>query len=148
MTIKYALREETPEADLVRDAMRRVVNRYKITPVPQAVAEADSEDGVYGVFNSEDQRVSAWIYITNPELQYELDRIKPGKPLADRMGTMLAIGDYALTTFNTSHHLCLVRVVGFTPSFVRIQSLQTNWSSLFSKSPDHLVKVPDNVIPD
>lgn len=145
MAVKYAIQHITPRDEIIKKGNGVITNAYTYVEVPQPVAEVN-ERGVSAIFNTNDERVSPWILVTKPYLQAELDKVKPGNPLKDSMGTMLAVGDYVLTSFADSHSHIVCRVMGFTSKMVRIHDLSRN--VLVARNPDLLVQVHSSVITD
>jgi hypothetical protein len=146
MPVKYAIKHRTPNEELIKKDNGVITNPFTYIDVPKSVAEADEDSGVSAVFNTNDERVSPWILVTKPRLQEELAKVKPGNPLKDSMGTMLAVGDYVLTSFGDSHSHIVCRVMGFTSKMVRIHDLSRN--VLVARNPDLLVQVHSSVITD
>lgn len=144
MTIRYAIKQRTPNEELIKKSNGVTTNAYQFIDVPQSVAETNEEAGVSAVFNTSGDRVSPWILVTKPRLAEELAKIKPGEPLKDSMGTMLAVGDYVLSSFGDSHSHIVCRVMGFTSKMVRIHDLSRN--VLVARNPDLLVQVHSSVI--
>lgn len=146
MSIKYAIKYETPKEELVKKDNGVITNIYTYVDVPQEVAESDFEKGVSAVFSVGGKRISAWTELHDPIRDEDLAKIKPNPSMPDCLGSMLAVGDYVLTSFGDSHGQILCRVIGFTAKFVKIHNLST--SKVIARDPALLVRVEKSIISD
>jgi hypothetical protein len=146
MAIKYAIKYKTPDEERIRDSRNIITNHYTYVDVPKETAESDWDSGVSAVFTNSGKRVSSWTKLHNPLRDEEISKAKPNTPLADCLGSMLAIGDYVLTSFGDSHGQILCRVIGFTAKFVKIHNLST--SKVIARDPALLVRVEQSMISD
>lgn len=146
MAIKYAIKQVTPDEDLVKNYKGIITNRYTYTDVPQTVAESDWENGMSAIFNVNGKRVSSWTKLHNPMRDADLAKIKQNPAMPDCLGSMLTEGDYVLTSFGDAAGQILCRVVGFTAKFVKIHNLST--SKVIARDPALLVRVEESIISD
>ena len=147
MATKYAIRSKTPKEDLIK-VNGVIKNIYTFVEVPQAVAESDPENGVCAIFTEQDKKVSPWVRVNLPSGTKEgLEKIKHVHPShEDRMGNLLEVEDYVLTSMSGAGKLILCRVVGFTAKFVKLHDLHSN--SLLARDPMLLIKVDKTAIVD
>lgn len=152
MSIKYAIKYKTPKEELVKKDNGVITNIYTYMDVPQEVAEGDFENGVSAVFSVGGKRISSWTKLHDPQRDADLAKIKPNPSLPDCLGSMLAVGDYVLTSFGDSHVFSgshgqiLCRVIGFTAKFVKIHNLSN--SKVIARDPNLLVRVEKSIISD
>lgn len=146
MTIKYAIKQPTPDKDLVKTRRGVITNRYSYADVPKAVAESDWDNGVSAIFNVNGKQVSSWIKLHNPMRDADLAKTKPNPPLSDCLGSMLTEGDYVLTSFGDSAGQILCRVIGFTAKFVKVHNLSAD--KVIARDPSLLVRVEKTIITD
>lgn len=144
MTVKYSIKQVTPDDELVKNSRGVITNRYSYPDVPKSVAESDWKNGMCAVFNVNDERVSPWIEVHNPLRDSELAKVKPNPPLRDCLGSMLAEGDYVLTSFGDGAGQMLCRVIGFTAKFVKIHNLSAD--RVIARDPSLLVQVHKSII--
>lgn len=146
MAIKYAIKQVTPDEDLVKNHRGIITNRYTYADVPQAVAESDWDNGVSAIFNVNGKQVSSWVKLHNPMRDADLTKTKPNPPMPDCLGSMLTEGDYVLTSFGDGAGQILCRVIGFTAKFVKVHNLEAD--KVFARDPSLLVQVHKSIITD
>lgn len=99
-------------------------------------------DGHWKLVSIHGNNATGWVKF-NPKKEAEIVYGK-GEPLPDATGTLLAVGDFVMTTIAKYADLYLCEVVSFTAQKVRVRNLRAGYSTILKETTD-IVKVDNSL---
>ena len=148
MPLQFAIEEVVPKEGVGKDYTRWRNSTLVYHHVPQAVAEADSQNGYFSLTNQSGEQISPWMQLETQRLQEATRTAKKSTgPLhKDILGHEIEVGDYvAFSTSSKSAGLGIGKVISYSPKKVQVV-IYDRWCRASQKDPSGLIRIQPGLI--